>query len=430
MSNEKVFGVLPTSANRDAIVPFEINIENDAIERMRTLIQLSPIAEPCHENAGSGSQKYGAQRDWLIGMRDKWLNDFDWKHHEIHLNSYPHFLAKVNSPESNPFKLHFIALFSSRQDAIPILLSHGWPGSFLEFLPILDLILKQYNNDPSQMPYHFIVPSLPGFAFSSMPSIQENFSGRKSLAHVFNNLMTTIFGPTTKYIAQGGDIGSSVSRILAAKYPNCIAAHLNFCIINEPTRADSAEPLEVTDLEQRGLKRLQTFQSTGSAYANMQGTRPSTLGLVLSSSPLALLSWIGEKYIAWSDPSSFPQSPSHSSPSSPFSTDILLSTSLYWLTGHIATTFYIYREVFESTSPATHGSPDLHVQAPKMLGFSWFPMDMPVPISWTATTGNLVWWRRHEVGGHFAALERPEVLWGDLQDFLRVVREKEGMSEE
>lgn len=435
MSNHNAFGRLPQTANEAAVKPFRIDIHQDAIDRMKALIQQGQIADGCYENESTGN-RLGVQREWLSSMKDKWLNDFDWKHHEHQLNTFPHFLATVTSPESNLFEMHFTGLFSSRNDALPILLSHGWPGSFLEFIPMLRLIRDQYKGDPSQMPYHFVVPSLPGFGFSSMPPASEDFHRKESIAVVMDDLMMAIFGGQARYVAQGGDIGSFISRILASGYDSCIAAHLNFNYMEEPSQPEGQPPLPVEDVEKRGLSRKQEFRTTGIAYAMLQGTRPSTLGLALSSSPLALLTWIGEKFLDWSDPASFPENPPHSSPNSDFATDILLNASLYWLTGHIATTFYTYREVFEAMRGAppssSHDAPKFRIEAPKMLGFSWFPMDVaPVPISWIGETGNLVWWKRHEVGGHFAALERPKVLWADLQEFLSVVTKSlEGSSEE
>lgn len=431
MSSNNAFGKLPSSANRNIIRPFEINIPTDVVQRMRTLIELAPIADLCYENSQSATRQYGVTHDWLASMKEKWLHHFDWKQHEARLNRLPHFRAKLSTPASNPLDVHFVGLFSSREDAMPVLLSHGWPGSFLEFIPLLDLVQKECGNDPSRLPYHFIVPSLPGFGFSSMAPAQEDFYRKESVAQLFNDLMVAIFGQSTRYVAQGGDVGSYISRALVVLHPNCVAAHLNFCPMSEPSRAGGESPLPVEDIEKRGLERAQTFRATGAAYALLQGTRPSTLGFALNSNPLALLAWIGEKFLDWADPASFPNDPPHDSPESSFATDILLGASLYWLTGHITTTFYSYREAFETASkgpPAlSPDSPRGNVAAPKMLGFSWFPIEViSSPVSWVATTGNLVWWKRHEFGGHFAALERPEALWTDVREFLEVVAQKLG----
>lgn len=415
------FTKLPKSADPTAIQPYTINFADGEIHRMRQLIELSNIPEPCFENSQSdGSRQYGIQRDWLLEMRSRWLDKFEWKTHEARLNAYPHFKANVVD-RSVQFDIHFVALFSTHSDAIPLVFFHGWPGSFLEFIPMLDLIRKQYENDASKVPYHIIVPSLPGFGLSSGPPINqsEELFSVESVARIFDNLMGIIFGPSTKYVAQGGDIGSRVAKVLVSQYSNCIASHLNYDSAPEPASGPENGGVQIEDVERQAFKRAEWFKSQGAAYALEQATRPSTIGLVLSSNPVALLAWVGEKFLDWTDPASFPSQPPHSSPQSDFAEDILLSVSLYWLSGHIATTFYSYKFAFGKNAKPHWSYP---VAKPKMLGHSWFPQELaPVPVSWLQANSNLVWWRRHEIGGHFAALEGPEKLWKDVQDFLEVV---------
>lgn len=428
MSTTKPLGKLPPSADESLVKSWTINIAEDTIERMRTLVKLSAVPDECFENASPDvNRRYGVQRSWLIAMRDKWLNDFDWKYQESELNKFPHFKATISDPATSaePLDIHFVGLFSSKSDAIPIILPHGWPGSFLEFIPILKMVQKQYNNDPSQLPYHIVVPSLPGFGFSSAPPVKQPLQeggeifGSDSISRIFNRLMSILFGEQAKYIAQGGDIGSRISRILASTYPNCVGTLLNYCPIPEPPRSQGEAPLPVTEEEKKGLERWEWFKEVGAAYAAMQSTKPSTLGLVLGSSPLAVLSWIGEKFLDWVDPKSFGGNPPYDSADSSLAHDILMDASLYWLTGHIATTFYVYKEAVKA-----HPAPQFHIHAPKMLGYSWFPMELaPSPVAWVATSGNLVWHRRHERGGHFAAIEQPQALWDDLQEFVEVVKQ-------
>lgn len=395
---------------------------------MKQLIELSSLPDPCFENSQpDNSREYGVRHDWMVAMKERWLRDFDWKKHEKHLNHFPNFMASINDPESStePYSIHFVALFSSREDALPIVFLHGWPGSFLEFIPMLSGIEKQYGL--SSLPYHIIVPSLPGFGLSSRPPVKQplqatgDLFGMETDGRIINTLMGKVFGMNAKYIAQGGDIGSRIARILAAMHTNCVTAHLNFCSIPKP--ANIADQ-ELDDFEKKALERFEWFQKKGSAYAIFQATKPGTLGFVLSSSPLAVLAWIGEKFLDWTDPASFPSDPPHSSPSSDFAEDILLGASLYWLSGNIATTFYTYKETFPSgsTSVAGHANPRYHIKAPKMLALSGFPMELAsVPMSWVATTGNLVWSKRHEKGGHFAALEQPQVLWSDVEEVAAIV---------
>jgi microsomal epoxide hydrolase len=196
---------------------------------------------------------------------------------------------------------------------------------------------------------------------------------------------------------QGGDIGSLVSRVIAATYAECKGMHLNFMYI--AGIMDKSSPSDtLTSQEQTGIKRLEEFSASGSAYARMHATKPSTIGLVLSSSPIAQLAWIGEKFLAWSDPSTTPSL--HT---------IVADISLYWLTGCFPTSIYTYREMKEL----------LYVDKP--VGYSYFPYELaPVPRVWAEKTGKVVFFRSHEQGGHFAALERTEVLWADVEEWVMI----------
>jgi microsomal epoxide hydrolase len=209
-------------------------------------------------------------------------------------------------------------------------------------------------------------------------------------------LLSLGFG-ATGYLVQGGDIGSLVSRVMAATYAECRGMHLNFMYI--AGIMDKSSPEDVLSAqEEKDIKRLKEFMDTGSAYAKMHGTKPSTIGLVLASSPVALLAWVGEKFLAWSDPATTPDL--HT---------IVADIALYWLTGCFPTSIYTYRELKEL----------LYVDKP--VGYSYFPYELaPVPRAWAEKTGNMVFFRSHEKGGHFAALERPEVLWQDVEEFVKI----------
>jgi microsomal epoxide hydrolase len=290
--------------------------------------------------------------------------------------------------------VHFAALFSSNPSAIPIALFHGWPGSFLEFLPIMDLLRKKYT--PETLPYHIIVPSLPGFALSDDPPLSQDWK-LSDTARIMHKLLLSLDFGRTGYLVQGGDIGSLVSRTMAVTYPECKGMHLNFMFHTGIT--DKSSPSDkLSAQEEKGLQRLHDFTEKGSAYAKMHGTKPSTIGLVLASSPIAQLAWIGEKFLAWSDPRTTPSL--HA---------IVSDVALYWLTGCFPTSIYTYREVRELKYVG------------KPTGYSYFPYELaPVPRAWAEKTADAVWSREHEKGGHFAALEVPEVLLRDLEEWAKV----------
>ncbi|KAE8382861.1 Alpha/Beta hydrolase protein [Aspergillus bertholletiae] len=371
---------------------FQVSIPQEQLRDLHTLVKLSKMAPPTYENSRPDA-RFGTTSEWLVETRDKWMNDFDWKACEARINDFPQFTAEIED-----IQLHFAALFSEKPDAVPIVLLHGWPGSFLEFLPLLQLFRDEFT--PSTLPYHLIVPSLPGYGFSSGPPVDRNYTSH-DIARIIDTLMKDL-GFESGYVAQGGDIGSRVSRILALDHASCKAAHLNFCSMATAPKGVSDENL--TAAEKKGLARRQEFLTSGRAYALEHATRPSTIGHILSSSPLALLAWVGEKFLTWVD--------------EPLPTQTILEfVSLYWLTETFPRAIYPYREQF-SVSPDT--DPLRYIQKP--LGFSSFPVELfPVPKSWIETTGNLVFWREHQRGGHFAALEKPQELKADLTEFVEQI---------
>ncbi|KAH8891525.1 alpha/beta-hydrolase [Thozetella sp. PMI_491] len=422
-----IYNTLPAQAKPDALSPFKVNVSDADLDRMKTLIKLSNLADPSYENSlPDGSRDLGLRREWLKEAKRVWEQEFDWRTHEQLLNSFPNYQATIptaSSPGSPGIKIHFIALFSENPSAVPVLLLHGWPGSVLEFLPLLSLVQEKYSH-PAQLPYHVIVPSLPGYTFSDILP-QDHDSGLEDVARMMDYLMTNVLG-LSKYVVQAGDVGSRVGRILCAQYPQCQATLLNYSPVPPPEGFDFGT---LSESEKRGIARQDWFKSHGAAYALFQATRPGTLGLVLSSNPLALLAWIGEKFLDWTDPASFPADSTlpgeqHVTYSKALMKEAIVSVSLYWLTGKAHSCFYSYRETYGLTGgpPRSHASPEYHIHAPKRLGFSYFPMEVaPVPRAWIETSGNLVFWKAHGKGGHFAALEQPHAILEDLEEFINVL---------
>lgn len=265
--------------------PFKAHVDDQKLQDFKTLLKLSPVAPPNWENSDkSVERRYGMPRDWILNAKEYWLNKFDWRKHEDYINSFPNYAAQVKDDAGHTFDVHFVALFSEKQDAIPIGLYHGWPGSFLEFLQILELLKSKYS--PKDLPYHVIVPSIPGYTYSSGPPLDFDF-GLEDAADTLHNLMLGL-GFGSGYIAQGGDLGSMISRYLAANKDECKGMHLNFAPLPRPENADEL-PLE--KVEQEALPRAQWFRDIGSAYSLEHGTRTATIGHALSASPVALLSW-------------------------------------------------------------------------------------------------------------------------------------------
>jgi microsomal epoxide hydrolase len=320
---------------------------------------------------------------------------------EAKINSFPNFKLAVDH-NNDTYQIHFAALFSSKPDAVPVMMLHGWPGSFLEFLPILQLLADKYT--PETLPYHIVVPSLPGYTLSSPPPKDKDFK-IEDAAFIVDTLMRKLGFEKSGYVVQGGDVGSKIARVLGGTTNNVAkAVHLNYCIMPDPINIPETV---YGGLERAGIERAKWFKSIGSAYALEHATRPSTIGLVLSSSPIALLAWIGEKLLEWTD-------------DTPDLHTILEDVTLYWLTNCASTCLWPYRQLFTPGNIGAHENPEWHIHKP--LGFSWFPKEIaPIPKTWVETTGNLVWHRQHDKGGHFAALERPDVLLADFEDFVKQV---------
>ncbi|KAL3482449.1 Alpha/Beta hydrolase protein [Aspergillus californicus] len=376
--------------------PFTITVSDEQLSEFKTLVKLSKIAPQTYENLQADG-RYGVTHEWMTTMKDEWLNNFDWRACEKRANGFPQYTTEIEG-----LTIHFAALFSEKEDAVPIVLLHGWPGSYFEFLPMLQSLQDEFT--PSTLPYHLIVPSLPGYTFSSGPPLDKNFINADS-ARIIDKLMNGL-GFGAGYVAQGGDIGSRIARILGVKYDSCKAVHLNMCPILARPEGVSVE--DQTKFEERGLDRMNTFLHSGKAYAEEHGTRPATIGHALASSPLALLAWIGEKFLQWTD--------------APLPSETILElVTLYWLTETFPRAIYPYRES-NPIKPGTGNPMFTEFYLHKPFGFSYFPQElMPAPRSWVEKTGNLVYFNQHMEGGHFAALERPKELKDDLKEFISQV---------
>ncbi|KAK5053096.1 hypothetical protein LTR84_002070 [Exophiala bonariae] len=399
------YAKLPQGTSLD-IKPFKAYVEEEKLQLFKKLLELSPIAPAVFENTNAG-RRYGMNREWLENAKNTWLNDFDWRKNEDRINSFPNFKASVKDGGGNTIEVQFLALFSERADAIPIAFFHGWPGSICEFLDVLDILKERYS--PKDLPYHIIVPSLPGYAYSSGPPIDMDY-GIDAAAGALNNLMVGL-GFGSGYLVQGGDLGSFMSRMLAMGYDACKGMHVNMMLIPPLDETDGPP----TDAERNALQKAAEFIDTSYAFALEQGTRPATIGLALSASPLALLSWIGEKMLEWTD-------------EDPPLEKILEGVTLYWMTDTIPRCLYHSRGLASAgddpkiarisviTSKEALKLPYID----KPTGYSLFAHEIvPIPESWAAKTCNLVSFHQHERGGHFAAMEKPRELLDDVEEYVR-----------
>ncbi|KAK4503682.1 hypothetical protein PRZ48_004597 [Zasmidium cellare] len=377
--------------------PFKAHVSDEELNDFKQLVKLSKIGPKTYENQVTNVKDYtsmGVDRQWLSDAKQHWETNYNWRKCEDKINSFPNFTAEIDD-QGYKFNIHFIALFSQKPGAVPLLLLHGWPGSVLEFLDVLNIFKSKYK--PEDLPFHVIVPSLPGYGYSSGPPLDRNFN-TEGIAAVMDKLMVGL-GFGDGYIPQGGDVGSFVTRVLAVTSPSVKAAHIHLCIGQQGLPTEG-----LTEAELKGLKRVEDFSTVGNAYARHHGTRPSTIGLVLSASPVSLLAWVGEKFLQWSD-------------KNPSVDAVLDSVTLYWFTQSFPRAIYVYRQFFGDKPQFFHNDPDFYIKKP--MGYSWHPEELaPVPKAWVQETGNLVWYRGHEEGGHFAAMEKPELFVKDMEDFV------------
>ncbi|KAK0648103.1 Alpha/Beta hydrolase protein [Cercophora newfieldiana] len=383
--------------NAPLVKPFKVDLSKE-VPRMLKLVRDTRLPDK-PEYPGLGSS-LGIDLDVLKGLKDKWLRGFDWKKEEDAINKFKHFTAKIEGLD-----IHFIHEKSDDPTAIPLLLNHGWPGSFLEFAPLIKpLTLKQNTSTGKPVSFHVIVPSLPGYAFSTPPP--ANWTADDT-ARVYNTLMTEVLGYKT-FATHGTDWGSAISYSLYDNFNSSVrAAHFAF-IPFFPLGPDqlAAENITLSPLEQFEANRVVEWGTTGNGYFVLQSTKPNTIGLALHDNPVGQLAWIGEKIIEWSDPRA------GTAPSVLDHTEILRTVSLYYLTGSIVSSMFIYAQNlngFKTTyAKAKTDAPMLFSAFKYNPGF-WPPAKVE-------QVGNLVQYRNHEFGGHFPGVDNPVAMLEDLRE--------------
>ncbi|BDA50390.1 Epoxide hydrolase 1 [Coccomyxa sp. Obi] len=358
--------------------------------------------------------EYGSELGYVKELAEYWQNTFDWRKAEASLNSFANFEMNVNGIE-----LHFIHERSSDPDAIPILLSHGWPGSVFEFHKIIPKLTNPGANGGKKQAFHVVAPSLPGYGFSSAPK-QPGF-GVNQIAKTFDELMVAL--GYTSYVAQGGDWGSAVTTVLGALHSDhCKAIHINLCfappnwlnpwhlaqVLNAKLPVANWFPLFITKQEMAWLNSAQEFQNKETGYSKIQGTKPQTLGYALNDSPVGLMAWIVEKFRTWSDCGGDVESR--------FSKDELLTNiSLYWFNANITSSARLYYETMGPFAKNTFHRGRVKVPT----GVANFPKELfCAPKAWAASQYNLKQWTVLPSGGHFAAMEEPELLAEDVRKFF------------
>jgi epoxide hydrolase len=365
----------------DPFVPYFDQSQFDDLKARLALTRL-PEAETVND------WEQGVPLSYVKDLLAYWQNDYDWRRCEDLLNRWPHFRAEIDG-----LPIHFIHVRSERADARPLIITHGWPGSVLEFMDIIEPLTAPA--DPAQPAFHLVLPSLPGFAFSGKPT-EPAWSIEKT-AEAWDQLMRAL--GYDRYFAQGGDWGAGVTMAIGAQAKGaCAAIHVNMPVAQPPAEVLS----NPTPYEAEALARLGWYRSKDNGYAIIQATRPQTLGYGLTDSPVGQMAWIVEKFQGWSD--------CDGNPENIYSKDQLLDTvMLYWMTASAASSARIYWHSFLNQQMA-----DIDIPS----GCSLFPKELFRPSRRWAETRfkNIVYWNELDKGGHFAALEQPELFVGELRN--------------
>lgn len=349
----------------------------------------------------------GVPAAYLKELAEYWRTDYDWRAAEARLNAFPQFIDEIDGA-----RIHFLHVRSPEPDAVPLLISHGWPGSIAEFESVIGPLTdpRAHGGDPAEA-FHVVIPSLPGFGLSG--PVPEPGWDVPRIARAWAELMRRL--GYDRYVPQGGDIGAWISLTLAAiDAGHVLGAHVNFLTTPPPDDPAAFAELDETGFERLGV--LKSFLDNRSAYMRLQATSPRTVSYALTDSPVGQLAWIVEKVREWSGAAKVPEDA--------VDRDQLLTTvMLYWLTGTAASAADLYFEMAGALPTATP-PPPAPPPSPVPLGVAVFPQDSVLPIRPFAERAftNIVSWTEFDRGGHFAAMEQPELLVGDLRGFRRALR--------
>lgn len=374
---------------------FQIAIDQAELDDLKT--RLANARFPEKETVEDWDQ--GMPLAYVRELTDYWRGTYDWRRCETALNAHPNHLVEIDGVD-----IHFLHIRSPEAGARPLLLSHGWPGSVLEFMdaigPLSDPVA---HGGKAEDAFHLVIPSLPGYGFSGKPN-ETGWSVEK-IAETWHVLMTAL--GYDAWFAQGGDWGAMITSAIGAQASRreegggCTGIHLNMIVAAPPPEVMQSP----TEEEQAAMARLALYREKGAGYSAQQSTKPQTLGYALADSPTGQMAWIIEKFHQWSDCDGHPENV--------FSRDHLLdNVMLYWLNNAGASSGRLYWHSF--------GKPDLaEVTIP--AGCSLFPHEiMRASRRWAETRfKNIVYWNSLERGGHFAAMERPESFVGEVRACFR-----------
>jgi len=381
---------------RLAIPQADLDDLNDRLDRTRWPDGLSDVG-----------WRYGVPLDYLQELAAYWRHTYDWRAAEAGLNSCPQFVTTIDGAN-----LHFAHIRSPEPDAMPLVMTHGWPGSIVEFQAVTGPLTdpRAYGGDGADA-FHLVLPSIPGFGLSG-PTRETGWEFRRG-ARAVSALMDRL--GYRRYGAQGGDWGSAISRELGVLHPDrLIGVHLNLVVGAQATSEPTAEELAAVDPHERerwlaSWRRSQEWDRDQDGYGAIQSTRPQTLAYGLTDSPVGQLAWIAEKFKEWTDST-------QRSDEAVSRDHLLTNVMLYWLTRTAGSSARLYYERAHTTYDSVQRS-----LVPTAVAD--FPAENQIPLRHKAEqANNIVRWTSFEHGGHFAALEQPDALVKDIREFFRALR--------
>ncbi|MFG1639196.1 epoxide hydrolase family protein [Amycolatopsis sp. NPDC049252] len=379
------------------ITPFRIDVPQADLDDLRT--RLANTRWP-DQPAGAG-WRLGAPVDYVRELAEYWRVGFDWRAQEARLNAFPQFTTTIDGTN-----VHFLHVESPELAATPVLLTHGWPGSIVEFLDVIGPLTdpRAYGGDPADA-LHVVVPSIPGYGFSGPTPVPD--WGPDRIARAFADLMSRL--GYERFGAHGGDWGAIISRELAVQFPSRVLGIHVTMLASAVARGEADfEGLSGAELvaAQRSLEKGRKFSYEGTGYAMIQSTKPQTLAYGLHDSPAGQLAWIAEKFRSFSN----------TTEDLIDRDDLLADVSIYWFTGTANSSSRLYAAL-----SGGWGAPPSPNTVP--TGVAVFPDDIGLPIRTLAErTDKIVHWTEYPRGGHFPALEEPDALIGDIRTFFRSLR--------
>ena len=382
----------------ELVRPFTIDVAQEQLDDLRR--RLHATRWPESETVDDWSQ--GVPLSYTQELARYWADEYDWRATEARLNRLDHFVTRLDGPGgADPLDIHFVHQRSPHPDAVPLLITHGWPGSIVEFDAAVDALVDpvSHGGDAADA-FHVVMPSLPGYGFSAKPT--KPGWGVEQIAAAWAQLMERL--GHDRFIAQGGDWGSAVTTQIGRNGGACIGIHTNMPVGRpSPEQLEDPRPDELAAIEARKY-----YQDWDSGYSTQQATRPQTLGYGLVDSPVGQMAWIVEKFWRWTDCDGHPETA--------ISRDLMLdNVMLYWLNGAGASSGRLYWESFKG-----FGGRD-RVEVP--TGVASFPKEIiRGPRRWVENTYNVTHWTDMPRGGHFAAFEQPDLFVADVRAFARTLR--------